>query len=114
MKRNNAIVPCLGLVLLLLYSMKEDKKIRYVALGDSYTIGEGAKRDESWPTLLTKHLNEKGVSVELVANPSRTGWTTQDLIDRELSVCEENKPDFVTLLKLKYSLYCGIFCTLFK
>ena len=44
-------------------------KIRYVALGDSYTICEGASTDESWPVIMTKHLNEKKIPVELIANP---------------------------------------------
>ncbi|HTA83966.1 MAG TPA: SGNH/GDSL hydrolase family protein [Bacteroidia bacterium] len=73
-------------------------KLKYVALGDSYTCCEGAKPDEAWPLILTSHLNEKGVSIELSANPARTGWTTQDLIDRELPIMEQIKPDFVTLL----------------
>jgi acyl-CoA thioesterase-1 len=79
-------------------SVNSDKKIKYVALGDSYTICEGAKEDQAWPTILAKDLTDNGVTVELVANPSRTGWTTEDLIDNELQICEQNKPDFVTLL----------------
>ena len=86
------------LCILSLCCMKDDKKIKYVALGDSYTICEGATKEESWPVILTNHLNDKGLKVELVANPSRTGWTTQNLIDRELAICEQSKPDFVTLL----------------
>ena len=73
-------------------------KIRFVALGDSYTICEGAKKEESWPVLLTKHLNEKGINIELIANPSVTGWTTQDLIDKELPIYEKSIPAFATLL----------------
>ena len=77
---------------------KIDKgKIRYVAIGDSYSIGEGALPNESWPALLTLHLNDKGLHVDLVANPSRTGWTTQQAIDRELPTFVESKPDFATL-----------------
>src|SRR3954453_3653912 len=72
--------------------------IRYVAIGDSYTIGEGAKPEEAWPNILTRHLKEKGVNIELIANPSRTGWTTQNAIDRELPVFTESKPTFATLL----------------
>jgi lysophospholipase L1-like esterase len=78
--------------------MNNDKKIKYVALGDSYTICEGAEEDQAWPTILAKDLGINGVNVELVANPSKTGWTTEDLIDNELQVCEQKKPDFVTLL----------------
>ena len=72
--------------------------IRYVALGDSYTIGEGASLDESWPALLARHLRNEGIDVDLVANPSVTGWTTQDLIERELPVFRKAKPNFATLL----------------
>ena len=77
---------------------EESDPIRYAAIGDSYTIGEGAKPDEAWPNILTTHLKEKGINIELVANPSRTGWTTQDAIDRELPVFVEKKPNFATLL----------------
>jgi acyl-CoA thioesterase-1 len=73
-------------------------KIKYVALGDSYTCCEGAKTEESWPVLLTKQLNDSGINMELSANPARTGWTTQDLIDNELPIVEQIKPDFITLL----------------
>lgn len=72
--------------------------IRYVALGDSYTICEGATAEESWPQLLCNHLNDKGISIQLIANPSVTGWTTQDLIDKELPIYDESNPDFATLL----------------
>jgi len=75
----------------------DQQRIRYVAIGDSYSIGEGASPNESWPALLTRHLNDKGLHVDLVANPSRTGWTTQQAIDRELSIFVDSKPNFATL-----------------
>jgi lysophospholipase L1-like esterase len=77
---------------------EQKKPIRYVAIGDSYTIGEGASPNESWPAILTRHLNEHGLLVELVANPSVTGWTTQQAIDRELPIFLKEKPNFGTLL----------------
>src|SRR5882724_3065164 len=74
-----------------------EEKIRYVAIGDSYSIGEGASLNESWPAILTRHLNEKGLRVELVANPSRTGWTTKEAIDHELPVFVRARANFATL-----------------
>jgi lysophospholipase L1-like esterase len=71
--------------------------IRYVAIGDSYSIGEGAKKDEAWPALLAKHLREKGVKIELIANPSVTGWTTEQAILQEYPVFVKAKPNFATL-----------------
>jgi lysophospholipase L1-like esterase len=65
---------------------KQAERIRYVAIGDSYSIGEGASLNESWPAVLTRQLNAEGLHVDLVANPSRTGWTTQQAIDHELPI----------------------------
>jgi acyl-CoA thioesterase I len=71
--------------------------VRYVAIGDSYSIGEGASPDQSWPAVLTRHLNAQGLQVNLVANPSVTGWTSQQAIDRELPIFLQSKPNFATL-----------------
>jgi lysophospholipase L1-like esterase len=84
-------------ILLLTTSMMNADKICYAVIGDSYSIGEGATPNESWPAVLTRKLNENGLQVELVANPSRTGWTTQDAIDRELPIFLKAKPDFATI-----------------
>ena len=73
-------------------------KIRYVALGDSYTICEGASWEESWPVIMTERLSNAGIPIQLIANPSRTGWTTQNLIENELSVFDSSEPTFATLL----------------
>lgn len=77
---------------------KETNPIKYVALGDSYTIGEGAKAGDAFPDILVKHLKENGIDIALSANPSVTGWTTQDLIGKELPIFDRIKPDFMTLL----------------
>lgn len=74
-----------------------EPRVLYVPIGDSYSIGEGASPDESWPALLTQHLKKKGIPVDLVANPSRTGWTAQQAIDRELPIFREKQPNFATL-----------------
>lgn len=73
------------------------QKIRYVAIGDSYSVGEGARPEEAWPILLTGHLNREGFPVHLAALPARTGWTTVDVLESELPVFIKAKPDFATL-----------------
>lgn len=75
-----------------------DTPVKYTALGDSYTIGTGANANEAWPVLLTKHLNDAGIKTELVANPSKNGFSTQNLIDMELPVFDKSGATFVTLL----------------
>lgn len=94
MKIPTLVVACL----ILSVTTEAQEKIRYVALGDSYTIGEGTSPNESWPALLMRHLRDEGIDVDLVANPSVTGWTTQDLIERELPIFRKEKPNFGTLL----------------
>jgi len=74
------------------------EKIRYAVVGDSYSCGEGASPKESWPTLLAQHLNAEGLHVDLVSNPSKTGWTTKDAIDKELPKFVNANPNFATLL----------------
>jgi lysophospholipase L1-like esterase len=74
------------------------ERIRYAVVGDSYSCGEGATPKESWPVLMTQHLNAQGLHVDLVSNPSVTGWTTKDAIDRELPKFVNSNPTFATLL----------------
>ena len=74
------------------------KTLRYAVIGDSYSIGEGATERQSWPALLTRHLTSRVRPVELVSNPARTGWTTQDAIERELPAFRAAEPDFATLM----------------
>lgn len=75
------------------------KTLRYIALGDSYTICTGTNdASQSWPAILAKHLTEAGIPVQLTANPSRNGFSTQNLIDRELPVLDAQGADVVTLL----------------
>ena len=51
---------------------------RYLALGDSYTIGESVPEDERWPNQLAKQLETEGVPVNVTVI-ARTGWTTDEL-----------------------------------
>ncbi|MCX7756341.1 MAG: GDSL-type esterase/lipase family protein [Anaerolineales bacterium] len=52
--------------------------IRYLAVGDSYTIGESVPENERWPVQLRAKLQESGYQVELTVI-ARTGWTTDEL-----------------------------------
>src|SRR2546430_14499616 len=74
------------------------EKVRYAVIGDSYSCGEGAKPSESWPALLAQHLKSQGVDLALVSNPSVTGWTTKDAIDKELPKFVRSNPNFASLL----------------
>jgi lysophospholipase L1-like esterase len=62
-------------------SQLPDKKetIRFLALGDSYTIGESVDEKERWPVQLVKQLQEAGYSCESPQIIATTGWRTDDL-----------------------------------
>ena len=51
---------------------------RYLALGDSYTIGESVSEEDRWPNQLVKQLEAEGIQVEITMI-ARTGWTTDEL-----------------------------------
>jgi lysophospholipase L1-like esterase len=52
---------------------------RYLALGDSYTIGEGVAADQGWPHQLAAALRAQGVAITDPEIVARTGWTTDEL-----------------------------------
>jgi acyl-CoA thioesterase-1 len=72
--------------------------ISYLPLGDSYTIGQSVSEQDRWPNQLVNLLATQGKRLHIVANPSVTGYTSQDLIDQELPLVTQLKPDFVTVL----------------
>ncbi len=51
----------------------------YLALGDSYTIGESVPSFERYPVQTTRILNEKGIKFQSPEIIATTGWTAQDL-----------------------------------
>ncbi|WP_347160192.1 SGNH/GDSL hydrolase family protein [Pontibacter chitinilyticus] len=56
-------------------------KYTYLALGDSYTIGESVPEADQWGMQLAALLREKGVPVSNPTTIARTGWTTSELAD---------------------------------
>lgn len=70
---------------------------RFLALGDSFTIGTGTTPDRSFPAVLTRIWTERGRSVVL-SNPAVNGYTTADLIADELPLVASFEPTLVTLL----------------
>lgn len=56
-----------------------DARPRFLALGDSYTIGEGVAPDERWPSRLAAALRASGTSVAEPEIVATTGWTTDEL-----------------------------------
>jgi lysophospholipase L1-like esterase len=55
--------------------------IHFLALGDSYTIGESVPREDSWPLQLASRLRDSGLSLEDPKIVAQTGWTTAELLE---------------------------------
>ena len=68
--------------------------MRFVALGDSYTIGTSVAPAERWPDQLVRRVP----GIELVANLAVNGFTSGDVIDVELPRLPELRPQLLTLL----------------
>ncbi len=70
----------------------------YLALGDSYTVGDAILQKESFPYQLVQQLNASGVKTEEPTVVAFTGWTTANLITGISQAKLADKYDFVTLL----------------
>ncbi len=60
--------------------IQEIDEIKFLALGDSYTIGQGINPSENWPSQLKDSLELLNCEVESLNIIARTGWTTSDLL----------------------------------
>ncbi len=71
---------------------------RYLALGDSYTIGEGVAGADRWPVQLARALSADGVAVGTPEIIAQTGWTTDELDAAITSAAPQGPYALVTLL----------------
>ncbi|NRB46631.1 MAG: T9SS type A sorting domain-containing protein [Saprospiraceae bacterium] len=55
--------------------------VRFLALGDSYTIGHSVPANERWPIQLRDSLESRGVNVQETNVIATTGWRTDNLLD---------------------------------
>ena len=75
-------------------TVEDRPPIRFVALGDSYTIGTAVPEADRWPNQLATRLP----ALELVANLGVNGFTSRDLIDVELPRLAALRPGLVSVL----------------
>ena len=76
----------------------EGDRLRYVALGDSYTIGTGVLEDVRWPNQLVARLEGTVPALRLVDNLGVNGFTSDDIIAFELPRLDALDPGFATIL----------------
>ena len=75
----------------------ERGELRYLALGDSYTIGESVDVSERWPVQLVRRLQDASVSIAEPEIIARTGWTTSELANAIELAAPQGPFDLVTL-----------------
>lgn len=72
--------------------------LAYLALGDSYTIGEGVEAAGRWPMQLAARLRDVGITIADPRILARTGWTTDELAAAMDAAEPLGRWDFVSLL----------------
>ncbi|RKS53876.1 lysophospholipase L1-like esterase [Gillisia mitskevichiae] len=72
--------------------------LSYLALGDSYTIGESVSEDVRWPVQLVKKLREKDLKINSPKIIAKTGWTTDNLLNAMDANLGNEKYDLVSVL----------------
>jgi len=71
---------------------------RFLALGDSYTIGEGVDPADRWPERAAAMLRARGTSIGDPEVIARTGWTTDELAAGIAAAAPRGPYDLVSLL----------------
>ena len=72
--------------------------IRYVAIGDSYTVATGIEEKDSWPSQLTQKLKSAGIEINLIEILGMKGATSQQTLNEVMPLLKNLKPEFITLL----------------
>ena len=72
--------------------------MKYLALGDSYTIGEGVAGAGRWPVVLARALRAEGIALGEPRVIATTGWTTDELSAGIDAAEPLGEWDFVSLL----------------
>ncbi len=72
--------------------------LRFLALGDSYTIGEAVQPAERWPVQLAALLRERGTDATDPEIIAQTGWTTDELAAAIAERSPRGPYDLVSLL----------------
>lgn len=73
-------------------------KLKYLALGDSYTVGHDVTQDQSYPYQLAALLENQGLAIIPPRIIAKTGWTTSELQHGIELAADTVTYDMITLL----------------
>lgn len=74
------------------------QNIKFMALGDSYTIGESVTSSGRWPNQLMDSLESRGYTIEKNNIIAQTGWTTTNLLNAIDAAQPDNNYNLVSVL----------------
>jgi lysophospholipase L1-like esterase len=80
----------------------------YLALGDSYTIGEMVDEKMRWPNLLVNQFKAEGLNFEKPIIVAKTGWRADELADAVKNIETKSKFDLVSIQIGVNNQYQGI------
>jgi hypothetical protein len=83
------------------------EEVKFLALGDSYTIGESVPVPSRWPVQLTDSLNKRGVDCVEPRIIAKTGWRTDNLKDAIIRAKLKPEYNLVSLLIGVNNFYQG-------
>ena len=78
--------------------MSGEHQLRFLALGDSYTIGQNVEIAERWPVQLVQRLRGEGVNIGEAEIIALTGWTTRQLTEALVTSNTQGQFDIVSLM----------------
>ena len=90
-------IPYIILFFLLSCNSKQSGKLSYLALGDSYTIGESVDSLNRYPNQFVSLLEQRNILVDNPLIIAKTGWTTDELKKEILSKNIKDKFNIVSL-----------------
>jgi lysophospholipase L1-like esterase len=96
-----SIAPGMLVILIFMAAMKSPSPAQpytYLALGDSYTIGEQVPAQDNFPMQTVHFLDQAGITFQSPKIIAKTGWTTDELQADINKANIKQQYDFVTLL----------------
>jgi lysophospholipase L1-like esterase len=88
----------LSFYLMSIMETNAQKTLSYLALGDSYTIGESLPLEDNFPHQTVTLLRKKGMFMADPEIVAKTGWTTDELMDAISKRSLKSNYDYVSLL----------------